>query len=595
MGRGRHHLPSLPTTLLVIRGFALYHGEREKSHKAFKITASLPYPLRLEGGPHCINGNYGTAELTFETVRQTTYDARLRIEEGEFDFEVDRSGWASYSRVSSSITPNPAIHPVTVLVECLNQVIRHLRDIMSYYWLYDLERVDLYQVSIESEDEVTIVGSFGRTGGITLPCTGINDEAEERLKGRLASNEQVREWRILQLNAEDSFALGKYEESVLLGWGALETACRTETPRLARERGVTAIQLAQMVSEDAPKRPPFSLEEVVEKARIRSLVRACCELARTGYDSGSLAESTGNAKHLRDVIIHRGIRLSKPQARRALDDIGFILKVLQLPTSRPPEPFDLQAWVEHFGTASVDFPKLLDTNEGHLVVIRTKRETMSDPLAYWFNLERADNLFTVHVPEGINEQVAAALVVVSNDSSHYDRGLIPHLVVRASGFFILGHLYTAAQSTTEAVHWAYASMTRAQQGLATQGACDYAINSIWRGFTGLGHTIEKTDARFIPLCTRIASYLIHASEEAFRRFREKMAGSHSQISCEVLQLKDILTALNPDDSHSICDVLRAIHKRTLWLDSIVVRCPIEQAEYGTRKRILKNATKANKE
>ncbi len=579
-------MSSMPTEPLVIIGYTLYNRKMKESHKGFKITASLPFPLRLEGGPYSINCNHGSAELTFETVRQTTYDARLRIEVGEFDFEADRSGWASYSRVSSSIAPNSSIHPVTVLLECLNQVIRQLRDIMNCYWLYDLEPLDLYQVSIESDGKVSETSSFGRAGGITLPCTGISDEAEEKIKGRMEANEQVREWRLLQLNAEDSFALGKYEESILLGWGALETACRTETPRLARERGVTAIELAHMVSEDTPKHPPFSLEEVTENSYIRSLVRACCELAGTGYDSGSLAESVGNAQHLRNVIIHRGVRISKQQSRRALDDIGFILNGLRLPTSRPPEPFDLQTWVEHFGTASVDFPKLLDTDEGRLVVIRTKRKPMNDPLAYWFELERADDLFTVHVPEGIDEQVAAALVVVSNDSSRYDRRLFPHLVVRASDSLILSHLYTVAQSTTEAVHWAYASIPREQQGLAIQDACNYAINSIWKGFTSREQTIDESDARFVPLCARIASYLIHASEDAFRRFREKMTGSHGQISDEVLQLRDILTALNHDDAHSICDVLRAIHRRTLWLDSIVVRCPIEKAEYGTRKRGL---------
>jgi hypothetical protein len=66
-----------------------------------------------------------------------------------------------------------------------------------------------------------------------------------------------------------------------------------------------------------------------------------------------------------------------------------------------------------------------------------------------------------------------------------------------------------------------------------------------------------------------------------------MAGSHSQISDEALQLKEILAALNPNDAHTICDALRAIHKRTLWLDSIVVRCPIEKAEYGGSWSIVK--------
>ncbi len=439
---------------------------------------------------------------------------------------------------------------------------------------------------MEFDGEVSEANSFGRSGGVTLPCTGISNEAEERLKGILEANEQVREWRLLQLNAEDSFAQGKYEEAALLSWGALEAACRTETPKLARSKGITATELAQMVFDNPPKNAPFSLEEVVEKAYIRSLVRACCELAGTGYDSGSLAESAGNAQHLRNVIIHRGVRISKPQSRRALDAIGFILTVLGLPTSRPPETFDYQSWSEHFGTASIDFPKLLDTNEGRLVVMRTKGQARNDALTYWFQLERADNLFTVHMPDFITEEIAAALVVVANDSHSYNRNKFPHLIVKSSDFLIPGLLDSFAQSTTEAVHWTYAAMIRAQEKLAIHDACDYAVNSIWAGFRRLGHTIEKSDARFMPLCTRIASYLTLASEEAFRHFREKMADSHSQISDEVLNLKDILVALNPDDAHSLCDVLRAIHRRTLWLDSIVVRCPIEGAEYGTRKREL---------
>jgi len=555
---------------------------------SYKVNASLPYPLRLEGGPFSIVGNLGKAKLSFETVRQTTYDTRLLIESGKFDFEIDRHGWASYSRVLANITPNHSVHPVATLVECLNQLIRNLRDMMNCFWLHDLEKVDLYQVSVESERERTETGSWGRTGGITLPCTGVTTETEERLRHRLASREQVLEWRLLQLDAEDGFNLGRYEEAVLVGWGALEAACRSETPRLARAAGISAAELARRVMGKTPKNPPFSPEEVAEndKARIRNLVRVCSELAETGYDPGSLAESARRAQHLRNVVTHRGVRLSRTQARRALDAIYFVLNVLRLPTSRPPEPFDCQSWMEHFGKASVDFPQLLGTNEGRLVVFRAKHETPPDPLTYWFQLERADNSLIVRILEGVDEEVAAVLVVVTNDSSRYGGGHFPHLSVNAPEFLIRGLLDMAAQTTTEAVHWAHAGMVRAQTGLSIQRACDYAVDSIWRGFTRLNHTIDSGDARFLPLCTRIASYLVHASAGAFQRFRQGMAGSHRQISDEVAQIKNILTELDPDDPHSICDALRAIHRRTMWLDSIVVRCPIERAEYGTQKRTV---------
>jgi len=551
-----------------------------------KVTASLPYPLRLAGGPYKIVGDLGEAELSFETVRQTTYDERLLIESGEFDFQTDRQGSASYSRVSGDVAPKRSVHPVAVLIECLNQVIQHLRDTTGSYWLHDLEEVDLFRVSVESGFEHTEIGSQGRAGGITLAVTGLTAEAEERLGRRLASREQVLGWRLLQLDAEDAFGLGRYEEAVLLAWGALEAACRTETPRLARAAGVSAAELEQRVTGKSPRKPPFSHEEVAEKACIRNLVRVFCELAGTGYDSGSLAESARNAQDLRNVVIHRGIRLSVSQARHALEAIRFVLNVLKLPTSRAPEPFDYRSWVEHFGKASVDFPQLLGTNEGHLVVIRTRHENPPDPLTYWFQLERADNSFIVRIPEGVDEQVAAALVVVTNDSYLYGGGRFPHLSVNVSSFLIPGLLEEAARTTTQAVHWAHAGMVRAQTGLSVQLACDYAVDSIWRGFTRLNHTIDSGDARFLPLCTRIASYLAHTSTEAFHRFRQGMARSHHRISDEAAQVKAILTTMNPSDPHSMCDALRTIHHRTVWLDSIVVRCPLEHAEYGTTKRTL---------
>lgn len=553
---------------------------------SYKVTASLPYPLRLDGGPYSVASDLGKAELSFETVRQTTYDTRLLIESGEFDFKIDRHGWASYSRVLGKITPNYSVHPIDTLIECLNQLIRNLRDVMSCFWLHDLEKVDLYQVSVESESEHTEIGSWGRTGGITLPCTGVTTETEQKLSDRLSSREQVLEWRLLQMDAEDAFELGRYEEAVLLGWGALEAACRTETPCLARAAGVSAADLVQRVTGNVPKRPPFSREEVVEKANISNLVRVCCELAGTGYDPGSLAMSIRDAYHSRNVVTHRGIHLSRSQARCALDSINFVFNVIGLPTSRPPEPFDYQSWVEHFGKASIDFPQLLDTNEGRLVVFRAKHQTPPDPLTYWFQLERADNSFIVRIPEGIDEEVAAVFVVVTNDSYRYGSGQFAHLNVNAPPFLIRGLLDGVAQTTTEAVHWTHAGMVRAQEGLPIQRACNYAVDFIWRGFTRLDHTIDSSDARFIPLCTRIASYLAHASAEALQRFRQGMARSHGQISAEAIQMKNILTAMNSNEPHSICDALRAIHRKTTWLDSIVVRCPLESAEYGTRKRTL---------
>ena len=553
----------------------------------FKVTASLPYPIRLTGGPYKIGGSLGHAELRFETVRQTTYDPRLPIEGGQFDFEVDRHGWASFSRVSGDIITRRSVNPLTVLTDCLNQLIRHLRDTASYYWLHDLEEVDLFRVRVQSGTGFEETESLGRTGGITLRVNGLTPEAERGLMSRLASHEQVLQWRLLQLEADNALALGRYEEAVLLGWGALETALRTEAPRLARAARISAADLQHRVrGKDHPKTPPFSADEVAERAPILSMVRVICELAGTGYDHDSLAQSLRTAYQMRNVVTHRGIRLSGSQARRAVDAIRFVLGILRLPTSRPPEPFDSRSWEEHFGKPSVDFPKLLDTDEGGVVVIRTAHEDLPDPLTGWFRLERANSSFIVRTEEGVEEHVAAVLVVVTNDSYRYGTDRFPHLRVNGPPFLITGLLDELARTTTDAVQWAHAGLVRSQAGLSVQTACDYAADSIWKRLTRLNHTIDPGDARFIPLCTRIASYLVLASAQAFQRFRRGMASSHRQISDEASEVKNTLAKMDPADPHSICDALRDIHRRGNWLDSIVVRCPIESAEYGSAKRAL---------
>lgn len=550
----------------------------------YRVTADLPYSLRLVGGPYMITMEMGNAELSFETIRQSRFDERLSITGGEFDFQNDRHGWASYSRVSGGIVPNASAHPVAVLLECLNQLIRHLRDVAGFYWLYDLEEPDLFRMSLSYGLERKEVRSLGRVGGMTLPVASLTSDIEEGLRRRLNDRERVLEWRLLQLAAEDAFALGRYEQAVLLGWSSLEVACRTETPRLASAAGVSTVELHERIYGQKPKNTPFSPEEVAERAHILNLVRVCGELAGTGYDSGSLAQSARNAQNLRNVIIHRGIRLSGSQARHALDAIGFVLNVLRLPTSRPRKPFDYKSWTEHFGVASVDFPQLLDANEGRLVVVRNS-EKQPDPLTYWFQLEKANNLFVVRIPDQIGEQVAAVLTVVTNDSYQYGQDRFPYLKVKSAPL-ITGLLDEAAETTTGAVHWAYASMIRAKAGLPVQDACDYAVDSIWKGFTSLAHTISAGDARFVPISSRIASYLVNASVPAFQRFWQKMAGTHKQLSDKALEMKEVLAVMDPDDPHSICRTLRTIHGKTLWLDSIVVRCPLELAEYGSRRREL---------
>ena len=87
--------------------------KKDSEQVQYKVIASLPYPLWLVGSLYSIVGKLGEAELSFETVRQTAYDARLRIQDGEFDFKTDRQGWASYTRVLCDITTEHSVNPLT--------------------------------------------------------------------------------------------------------------------------------------------------------------------------------------------------------------------------------------------------------------------------------------------------------------------------------------------------------------------------------------------------------------------------------------------------------------------------------------------------
>lgn len=562
----------------------------ERIHKIYQVKAELPFPLRLEGGPYRITGDSGEADLTFETVRQGGFDQRLNIERFDGDFQVDRYGWASYTRLTSEVKTDGARDPIYVLLQCLNLVIRHLRDLGELYWLYELEAADLFRVMVESAGTGQAVLSWGRTQGVHNRVEGLTDAAEKAITARLDQGEQVSEWRLLYLDAEDAFSLGKYEQAVLLGWSALEVASRTATPIMARAAGLSPQGLRSRV-DPGSKQIPFSLEEVTERAPALDVVRVFCELANASHDPRTLAYSTKTAWHLRNVVTHRGVRISPGQARKALNAVRYVFLATRVPTCRSLGSFDDGPWREHFGTASLDMGRLLELNTGRVVPFKIWSGE-EDPLTNWFQLERSDDFLAVRFQEDMTESIAAALTIVTNDSYGYGGGTLPSLVVseHTPAMLISEVLNMTAGTVTEAVHWSHAGMVRAAAGLEIQPACDYAVDKIWRAFTRMGHTIEPRNTLFAAICTRIASYLFQASPQAFQRFRQGMAVRHRDIFDGSTEVMRILRSLEVGNAHSICQVLRQLHDHSelqgslFWLNTIVVRCPMERAEYGTSRR-----------
>lgn len=553
----------------------------------YTVSALLPFPLRLTGGPYSILTEVGYVSLTLERVERLQFDERIVSRGERIDFSEDRHGLASYSRVVGTVELSSQQHAVSAYLSGINRVIQHLRDLLSLHWLHELEVADLFQLTVEDGLHGVRYDNFGRVGGVHLAITNISDAARKRLEVRLRSSESVAEWRLLQLDAQDALATGRYDQAVILGWTALEAACRSEIPRLAKEAGLDITDTWKKLNKTdrEPKQVSFSYEQVVEEAKVMSCIEACCSLVETGYDELSLAQSARSAYKLRNVVAHRGLRLGPSEAKKALDAVSFVLRVLGLPTTldRSQSP-NLQEWERHFGAVTPVFRDEMGRHKGRVALCR--QSGGKDIMSSWFQLEIIDDLWVVSIPDGIPESVAATLTVVTADSFHYGHGTHPRLVAddAVRDMFISGILDTETVAVTQSVHFAHAALRRKEQGFPVEASCNYAISSIREGLSRLKHTFTEPDVRFNTVPARIASYYVHAAQSIRNDFDVQLAAQHGQLVQRVREWSGHLMVLRSDDPHTICDALRAIHKDAVWLDTVRVDCPIERVQYGVGKR-----------
>ena len=112
-------------------------AESSKRTDGFTVRASLPFPLRLVGGPYEVESDAGKSRFTLSSERHEHPDQRVHGG-GNFDFAVDRHGWASYSHVSGEVEPAEGIHPVQAYLACLNILIQHLRDDLNLFWIREI-------------------------------------------------------------------------------------------------------------------------------------------------------------------------------------------------------------------------------------------------------------------------------------------------------------------------------------------------------------------------------------------------------------------------------------------------------------------------
>ncbi len=552
------------------------------------IDASLPFPLRIVGGPFPVAVGESVVQLSFETRRHEHPDERVHGG-GSFDFEEDRYGWASFTEVTAQVEADNPNQALQQFIAGLNTFISCLRDVLGLHWIHPVEPADLFQLTVSSGGAFQTQMLPGRTGAVTLPVEDLLPTKKQVVLDRVKLNQRLSTWRSFELDAHEALAAGRYEQCAVLAWSAVESGVRSELPHFAREAGLTPSELNQRLGNRREKAfVPLSHEQVVEESRVLDVIRICAELAGATHDPGSLAQSARMAYDLRNRVAHQGYPVSAPLARQSLDATQFILRSLSLPTWRPRGSFETDNWTSHFGSSSIDLNEELAVRSGRLVLFGARKN--QDALRAHFELRVVGGDYIATVPPDIDEPSAAVLLVLT--AASYRPRLPSVAFLRSSDhakqILVAGLLDQTARDVTQATLFAYAAVQRADR-LPVRHTSDFALRKLQAAFAGLQHSFETHDARFVPIAVRFASLMIAASPEVSEEFVDRLRdGRHADLAHAADSFLHVLdSTLGPESApHAICDALRGIHDSTLWLDSIVVICPEERLEYGTSARPL---------
>jgi hypothetical protein len=558
-------------------------------HEA-QVSAALPFPLRVGEGPYSITLGDINCLLTVERCQHKHFDERINIAQGDLDLRFDRAGWASYSLVRARLeSSTPIADPVSSFIDALNILIEQVRDLFGVYWIRPLEQVDLFQLSVASGSTKQVhMVSTGRAGGITLPVVGLKDEAVQRLHSRLDAGRRPPTWRLIQLDAHEARATGRYEEAVVLGWTALEAACKQNLPHLAAREGLSLADLKACLGARRRNKEPFlSNEEVVRWASAPKCVGVTADLMPAQpYAPGSLAVSVLDAYEIRNDVVHRGARITKAIADRALEAVDFVLRALALDHLPPPTDEPLKSWRQHFGQVHRQLERWAAGYSGRVILFNAARANPDRYIEEWWDLRVAGNDYLVYLQPDVPEAIAATLLVLSNEVFTYQNmGSVPALRVTSGGkeLLIAGLLIALADTTTRAVIRAKVLLGWRGRGLPVVATSKYAIQQILERGKLWGLNFDCDDVRYSTLPAELASYFAVLSSSDRKRFVEKLAGQNAGLAARAAAWAEILHSVGYEDDHAICDTLRYFHEELGWLDSIVVDCPVENASFGSRK------------
>src|SRR5919202_1066927 len=235
-----------------------------------RVLAALPFPLRVDPAPYVLtDGNGAEWALTIERVEREHPDERL---------------------VGSGT-----------------------RNILSEYWIRTVAIQDIYYLRVEVDGAFVAHAHAGHGQTFTHAVIGLKPEADSRLRAAIAGGQRPPVWRQIQLDARDALDLGRYEDCVVLGWAALEAACRRALPGLAHKVSLTPEGLVKALRRigGTTARETYSHEGVVRSVSAGlPIVELTAELVNPRiYDPASLRTSVEAAHRLRNVIVHQGARV----------------------------------------------------------------------------------------------------------------------------------------------------------------------------------------------------------------------------------------------------------------------------------------------
>jgi hypothetical protein len=296
------------------------------------------------------------------------------------------------------------------------------------------------------------------------------------------------------------------------------------------------------------------------------------------YPPESVAASVERANHLRDRIVHQGVRVGRDDASDALAAVDFALgQALSLRDVEPPPATD--SWRRRFKNVSPEVEQFVASNRVRLVVAYPDR-------GLFFQMELLEDDLWVRFAENIDELMATALMVTEWDTwtrrRQTDR---PHLAANPVTPWPAGLVTMLTEHVQAAVCEAEALLVAARTDPAVAQVAEYAARRIVADAAGQ-RTFDPNDARVTMVPAKIASYLSVLDPPARDAILQPLLATQAEVARRAKMWAESLARLDPDDPHARCAALRDIHTECWWLDTIRVVCPVERMVFGSSRQAL---------